>query len=137
MTDTRKHPHIEMPSEDQLRRVVEQRPLEILDLYLAVHRLVTRALPDVVYSVDQTDAHIGYGARQYGYNGWGMAALAPASKWVSLAFMRGASLADPGGLLEGAGRAVRHVKIRSIRDLDAQRDHITALLVSASGLNRA
>lgn len=54
---------------------------------------------------------IGYGARQYGYDGWGTAALAPHSKWVSLIFIRGAALGDPDGLLEGTGMSVRRVKL--------------------------
>jgi hypothetical protein len=55
----------------------------------------------------------GYGARQYGYDGWGMAELSAHSKWVSVVFMRGTDLEDPDGLLEGTGKNIRHVRLRS------------------------
>ena len=45
--------------------------------------------PDVAASVDTVDHAIGYGAHQYGYNGWGMAAVMPYAKWVSLTLMQG------------------------------------------------
>jgi len=38
---------------------------------------------------------------------------------VNVGFFRGAEIADPHGLLEGAGRFMRHVKLRPERDVDA------------------
>ena len=38
---------------------------------------------------------------------------------VNVGFFRGAELADPGRLLEGTGRFMRHVKLGPGRDLDA------------------
>jgi hypothetical protein len=42
---------------------------------------------------------------------------------VNVGFFRGAEIDDPEGLLEGAGRFMRHVKLRAERDVEA-----TALL---------
>ena len=42
--------------------------------------------------------------------------LAPLKDSVGLYFHRGAKLPDPDGLLEGAGKGMRHVKIRSAKD---------------------
>ena len=39
---------------------------------------------------------------------------------VNVGFFRGAELADPGGLLEGTGRFMRHVKLRPDRPADAK-----------------
>ena len=39
---------------------------------------------------------------------------------VNVGFFRGAELADPAGLLEGAGRFMRHVKLGPGRDVDAK-----------------
>ena len=39
---------------------------------------------------------------------------------VNVGFFRGAELADPGGLLEGTGRYMRHVKLRPDRPVDAK-----------------
>lgn len=38
---------------------------------------------------------------------------------VNVGFFRGAEIADPRGLLEGTGKFMRHVKLRSGQDLDA------------------
>lgn len=137
MGSAEKHPHIDSPSEEQLRQLAEDRSEEVRESYLALHRLILDTLPDVECSVDLTDAQIGYGARQYGYDGWGMAALAPHSKWVSLVFMRATSLDDPAGLLEGTGKKLRHVKVRSPEELAERRDGIRALLEQAATVARA
>ena len=39
---------------------------------------------------------------------------------VNVGFFRGAEIADPDGLLEGTGKFMRHVKLRSERDVDAR-----------------
>jgi hypothetical protein len=39
---------------------------------------------------------------------------------VNVGFFRGAEIADPGGLLEGTGRFMRHVTLRPERDVDAK-----------------
>jgi len=38
--------------------------------------------------------------------------------WVQFGFVRGSSLTDPKGLLEGQGQYVRHIKVRSLADID-------------------
>jgi len=43
--------------------------------------------------------------------------IADHAKHVNLGFHRGAQLADPDALLEGTGKGLRHVKIRSKADL--------------------
>ena len=42
------------------------------------------------------------------------------SAHVNVGFFRGAELADPAGLLEGAGKNMRHVKLRPDGDIDAR-----------------
>jgi hypothetical protein len=130
-----KHPHIEQPTEAQLVEVLADKADAIRQLYLEVHRLVVKTLPDVRFAVDCKDGMTGYGARQYGYDGWGMGALAAHTNWVSLAFMRGADLPDPAGLLEGTGKKVRHVKVRSAEQLAERREALVALIEAAAGLN--
>lgn len=39
---------------------------------------------------------------------------------VSLEFSNGAQLADPGGVLEGAGARRRHIKLRSVAQIEAR-----------------
>lgn len=123
------HPHIDTPTADDLMRVIGDRPLT--DVYLALHALVIATLPTIRHSVDEVDAVIGYGAHEYGYGGWGMAAVSPFTKWVSLTLMKGAELTDPDGLLTGTA-SMRHVKLSSVDELADKRDGIAALLLSAT-----
>ncbi len=71
-------------------------------------------------------------AAERGYKGWNVLVFAPTKEMkmkemfcgisphkdtVSLYFMKGARLPDPHKVLEGAGKGMRHVKIRSDKDL--------------------
>ena len=132
MASSKTHPHIDMPSEDELGRLILAKRPSHRDLYLEAHRLVVESVPGVTYSADLVDGAIGYGARQFGYDGWGMAALAPHTAWVSLVLFRGAVLDDPDGLLEGTGALVRHVKLRSTEELTARRESLRRLLEAAA-----
>jgi hypothetical protein len=85
-SSSRKHPHIEMPSEGELGRLIAERYPAHHELYLETHRLVLDAVPGIRYSADLTDGGIGYGSRQFGHDGWGMAALVPHRSWLSLVF---------------------------------------------------
>lgn len=135
MSSTAKNPHIDNATEDQLMGLLEGKPPILRQLYLDIHRLMREVLPDVTYSTDCTDGVTGYGARQYGYDGWGMAALAAHSKWVSLMFLRGADLNDPDGLLEGTGKKMRHVKLRSPEQLEQRLHAVRALIKAAATIN--
>ena len=136
MSPEKKHPHIERPSIEQLTSLFENKSPVMREIYLDIHRLVLKTLPDVIYSVDLKDGMLGYGARQYGYDGWGMAALAAHSKWVSLMFMLGTDLEDPEGLLEGSGKKMRHVKIHTPEHFNERRSALQALIEAASKLNQ-
>ena len=48
----------------------------------------------------------------------GYAYILPHKNWVNLGFYKGAELPDPAALLEGTGKKLRHVKVRSIQDAD-------------------
>ena len=51
---------------------------------------------------------------------------------ASVGFFRGATLADPAGLLEGAGKRMRHVKLRPGKALD---DEALGALIAAAYAN--
>ena len=53
---------------------------------------------------------------------------------VTFAFMRGAALSDPEKLLEGKGKGVRHVKLRSVDDV--RKPGVKKLVIEAAMLNR-
>ncbi len=58
---------------------------------------------------------------RYGLDGNKMGALVyglmPTKAGVSLGFMHGTDLADPKGLLEGTGKNLRHVKLKTLADV--------------------
>jgi len=53
---------------------------------------------------------------------------------VTFVFMRGAALPDPEKLLEGTGKGVRHVKLRSVADV--KRPGVKKLIAEAAKLNK-
>ena len=115
--------------------MLSSRSETVVELYLKVHALVLETLPDVKNSVDLVDGMTGYGAHQYSYGGWGMAALSAHSKWVSLVFMRAVDLNDSTGILEGTGKKLRHVKLRSPEQLAERKEALRDLLTQAATLD--
>lgn len=61
--------------------------------------------------------HTGWRVISYGHKKK-FCAIAPHAKWVNLQFHQGASLTDPDGLLQGAGKSMRHVKIAQPANLN-------------------
>lgn len=57
-----------------------------------------------------------------------------AKEHVIFGFVRGAMLHDPGKLLEGTGKHLRHVKLRSVADV--QQPAVRSLLEESAELNR-
>ena len=53
---------------------------------------------------------------------------------VTFGFLRGTSLPDPAGLLEGTGKKVRHVKLRTAEDV--KEPALRKLLQAAARLNK-
>ncbi len=57
--------------------------------------------------------------------------LYSAARYVQFGFFRGSSLSDPRGLLEGAGKYVRHIKVHAASEIDERA--FAALLKQAAG----
>jgi hypothetical protein len=64
----------------------------------------------------------------------GYAYIMPRAGYLNLGFYQGAELADPEGLLEGTGKGLRHVKVRSLAEAD--RAGIRALVAAAMARRR-
>jgi hypothetical protein len=94
----------------------------------AIRALIRRLDPNVVEVVWPHQGTIGWGvgpkkmSEHYAY-------LAVHATHVNLGFYRGASLADPGRLLTGTGKAMRHIPIH--RAADVERPGIGELLKAA------
>jgi hypothetical protein len=85
---------------------------EIREIAEALRHLVAEVLPGVTEVVWEKQGIAGYGigpkkmSEQFCY-------IAPLKNHVNFGFYYGADLDDPSGLLEGTGKSLRHVKIRS------------------------
>lgn len=94
-----------------------------------LRRLVREAVPDAAEQVDLPDRLVAYG-RPDADGGVRMRefllAIAPHKAHVNVQFADGVALPDPGGLMEGTGKRIRHVKCRSVSD--AERPALRALV---------
>jgi len=99
-------------------------------------RPIAHRLREIIVEVDPKAVEVvrlGDGAATYGVGpkkmSEGYTYIMPYKKWVNLGFYMGAALPDPAGIMEGTGKKLRHVKIRSVED--AARPAIRALIEAA------
>ena len=128
---------IENATDEQIEELLQGKSDVVRQVYMKAHRLVLETLPDVAHATELKDGSTWYGTRQYGYDGWGMAALSAHAKWVSLALMHGADLQDPSGILEGTGKKMRHVKLRSLEQFEERQEAVRGLVQAASRLHES
>jgi len=89
----------------------------VADLALALREVVLEEAPDAVEKVYQTYTvaiWFGFGPKMKDM----FCYIATSTNHVNLGFNRGALLPDPNRVLEGEGKIMRHVKFRSVRDLE-------------------
>ncbi len=82
----------------------------------ALRRLILDVHPQAVEVVRLGDRAATYGLGPSKMSE-GHTYLMPQRDYVNLGFYRGALLDDPAGLLEGTGQAMRHVKVRSLEQV--------------------
>ena len=91
-------------------------PPDVQQLALKTRELVKAIVPDVRERVYEAYKTIGYGS------GTKMDAMfcyiAPMKDRINLGFYRGVVLPDTEGLLEGTGKLLRHVKVRSMAEVE-------------------
>lgn len=93
----------------------------------ALRAMVLRAMPGVREVLVARQNHIGYGVSDS--MGDRICYLCPMKDYVRLGFMFGGTLPDPEHLLEGEGKRLRHVKVRSA---EAAQDPAVERLVAAA-----
>ncbi|HET9494130.1 MAG TPA: DUF1801 domain-containing protein [Chloroflexia bacterium] len=99
-------------------------PEELLSLHnptvrpivAAARELVLSAWPDAVERIIGTDKMFRYGTGPRMSDE--VIYIAGFTSHANLGFVRGAVLPDPHGLLEGTGKGMRHVKLRSPEDVN-------------------
>jgi hypothetical protein len=97
---------------------------EVRAVAIRARELLATEMPDAVEQVK-----MGWKVIQYGPSASMkdvLIVIQPQQAWVNLGFAHGADLPDPTGLLEGTGKGIRHVKLRSIKDVE--RPQVRALV---------
>ena len=109
---------------------------ELMDIAEPGMRPIVERLREIVVEVDPDTVEVvrlGDRAATYGVGpkkmSEGYAYILPHKNWVNLGFYKGAELPDPAGLMEGTGKMLRHVKVRSVQD--AERPEIRTLIGEA------
>jgi hypothetical protein len=99
----------------------------------AIRAVVKAAMPDAVEQIDFGNGLLAIG-RSRGMRDL-LFAIIPHKQWVNLQLADGADLPNPHGLIEGTGKRIRHVKIRSVdaASSPAVRDAIAAELAHVRG----
>jgi len=97
-------------------------PLEQQMIADALRKLVQKASP-------RLDETIKWGKPWFCLGEETVCYLAAQKEYVNFGFARGSELSDPAELLEGTGKGMRHVKIRTVKDIP--RTSLTALIKNA------
>jgi hypothetical protein len=104
------------PPTRTLKDMLAPYPREVQSLARATRALMMEVLPKVKETVDPTGPYITY-AYEPGYNGV-VSYITVSKQGVKLGVARGTSLPDPKKLLQGSGKANRHVVIKTPDDLE-------------------
>ncbi len=109
---------------------------QIADLFPADSARIAYAIRDLLISLDQQVFEVprlGEKTTTYGVGPSKMKQaycyIMPQKSYVNLGFFHGANLPDRDKLLEGTGKSIRHIKIRSFEDL--ARPEILAMITDA------
>jgi len=98
--------------EADVDRLLSEHAPEIAAIERALRVTIRSTFPDAVEQVDFGNKLIAFG-RSMKMRGLLFAIIAHRD-WVNLQLADGADLPDPDGLVEGTGKRIRHVKIRSV-----------------------
>lgn len=105
-----------MKANQEFKDLFKPYSLDVQKIAVATRALVLKLIPKASECVDAKSKVVGYG---FGTSYKDMiCSLMPAKTWVTLGIGWGSELPDPWHLLEGAGRVHRHVKLKSVADLE-------------------
>jgi len=117
------------PSADtQVEDILEGHDPEARALVERLRKIIREVVPTATESAHPVWHSIGYRHPESGY----FCGIFPQADRVDLAFEFGVLLPDPDGLLEGAGKQVRYVRVR--RDKDIRVRALKKLLLAAIDL---
>jgi hypothetical protein len=128
---------VRRPPDPQLLGFLEAYDRPVSDLALALREIVLEEAPDAsesIYQVYTVAIWFGYSGKMKDM----FCYITTNARHVNLGFPRGASLPDPNGVLEGEGKAMRHIKFASLGDLERPfvRRYIRASIEQIGAQNR-
>jgi hypothetical protein len=100
--------------ESDVDRLLSEHSAELQAIERALRATIRRESPDAVEQVDFGNKLIAFG-RSMKMRGLLFAIIAHKT-WVNLQLADGAVLSDPDHRIEGTGKRIRHIKIRSVAD---------------------
>ena len=89
----------------------------VADIARALRLTVLDEFPDAIEWFDAGDGLLAIGTRRAMRDL--LFAIIPHKSWVNLQLADGAALPNPDGRIEGTGKRIRHVKVRSVEDASA------------------
>src|SRR3954464_9945896 len=104
--------------EADVERLLADHPAALRAIERVLRATIRREFPDAVEQVDFGNKLIAFG-RSMKIRGLLFAIIAHQT-WVNLQLADGAVLPDPDGLVEGTGKRIRHVKIRSVEQASSK-----------------
>ena len=107
-----------MDENEEMGLLLESHEPDVVKTVHALCVLVREACPDATETVQ-----LGWKSVSFSRGGvmkGSICSIGPHKEWVNLQFLQGTSLEDPDGLLEGSGKTMRHVKVRSVEEMDSE-----------------
>jgi hypothetical protein len=104
--------------DQQLERFIGKYSTEIAALTRAALARMRARLPDAIELVYDNYNALAIGFSPTEKTSDAIFSIAVWPRWVSLFFLQGAGLPDPGGLLKGNGKVARHIVLKDASDLD-------------------
>src|ERR1700728_4132280 len=105
------------PPDRQLLGFLEAYDRPIADLALALREIILEEVPDAsesIYQVYTVAIWFGFSGKMKDM----FCYIATNADHINLGFPRGSTLPDPNRVLEGDGKAMRHIKFKSLAELE-------------------
>ncbi|MDQ3280015.1 MAG: DUF1801 domain-containing protein [Acidobacteriota bacterium] len=106
------------PLPEALQKILDAYSADVQELFAAARAIVLKEAPDATELVYDSYNAV---AAAYSFTGQLKEAfchVAAYTEHVNLGFNRGAELDDPEGVLRGAGKLIRHIRVHSADDLE-------------------
>ncbi len=117
----------------EVARFLADCPADLCDLILELREFVQKTTPEAHEAIKFNSLCYYLPDRPYGVIGGNICAIGVRHDSIHLGFIHGALLPDPDGLLQGSGKAKRHIEIR--QDGDIRRRAFAKLIRAAVKYN--